>query len=330
MPYPESLIYVGRRPSRPFEVDSRPDWVQASPAKIEQSLARAQARSAGGWVVLDASTEIARPRRFVVDGQPWVAWREGGASGGAVRVAPDVCPHMGARLSDGSTPAEGGVVCPWHGLRLSGTHGCWSEVPAVDDGFLVWAQLRAHESLSDVPNVPERPDVLFSGVVRMEAECEPEDIVANRLDPWHGAHYHPHSFATLKVMDAGLDEILVRVAYRIAGRFAVEVDCVFHAPTERSIVMTIVDGEGIGSVVETHATPLGPGRSAVIEATLATSDRAGVQQLRRMSRFVKPMIEKRAGRLWVEDVAYAEQRYAHRTREDQSSGKSVVRLATQR
>ncbi len=44
--------------------------------------------------------------------------------------------------------------------------------------------------------------------------------------------------------------------------------------------MTIVDGEGIGSVVETHATPLTKGRTAIIEATLATSERAGVRAAR--------------------------------------------------
>ena len=44
--------------------------------------------------------------------------------------------------------------------------------------------------------------------------------------------------------------------------------------------MRIVDGEGAGSVVETHATPLGSGpdglpRTAVIEASIAHSDRPG-------------------------------------------------------
>ena len=46
--------------------------------------------------------------------------------------------------------------------------------------------------------------------------------------------------------------------------------------------MHIVDGEGAGSVVETHATPMGPGpdgrpRTAVIEAVIAQSDRTGFQ-----------------------------------------------------
>lgn len=257
--------------------------------------------------MLDASRRIEAPRAFVVDGREWVAWR----ADGVLRVAPDVCPHMGARLSEGRVDA-GALVCPWHGLKLSGRHGCWSEVPTFDDGVLAWARVLASETPTDAPVIPARPDVILDGVVRMEAACEPEDVVANRLDPWHGAHYHPHSFARLRVLEADADGSSVRVAFRIAGPWVVEVDCTFHAPTCRSIVMTITDGEGIGSVVETHATPIGPGRSAVVEATLATSTRPSVRHLGAVASLVRPFVERRAARLWVEDVAYAERRYALR------------------
>ena len=54
----------------------------------------------------------------------------------------------------------------------------------------------------------------------------------------------------------------------------------FTSPDPRTIVMRIVDGEGTGSVVETHATPIGPGpdgppRTAVIEAVIAHSTGPG-------------------------------------------------------
>ena len=64
--------------------------------------------------------------------------------------------------------------------------------------------------------------------------------------------------------------------------------------------MTIVDGEGVGSVVETHATPIGPGRSRIVEATIATSERTGFRLARLAGGLLRPMIEKRAARLWVE------------------------------
>jgi isorenieratene synthase len=109
------------------------------------------------------------------------------------------------------------------------------------------------------------------------------------------------------------DEVTVRVAYRLWRGLEVEVDARFHSPEPRSIAMTIVDGEGIGSVVETHATPLGPGRTVIVEATLATSDRPGFRYALRASSLLRPLVRRAARRLWVDDSAYAERRYAVRT-----------------
>ena len=194
--------------------------------------------------------------------------------------------------------------------------------------MLLWVQL-GEQAIGPVnsPHGPEaptlapvlapRPERPLAGVIRMEAACEPVDILANRLDPWHGAHYHPHSFARLTVLDDDGDRLTVRVAYRVAGPFAVEVDATFHCPDRRTIVMTIISGEGVGSVVETHATPIRRDRCAVIEATLAGSDRRGFAVARRLAPLLRGMINRRAARLWVEDIAYAERRYAQRMRPQQ-------------
>jgi isorenieratene synthase len=76
--------------------------------------------------------------------------------------------------------------------------------------------------------------------------------------------------------------------------------------------------------VETHATPIAPGRSAVIETTLATSDRPGFAVALRAARFIRPLIERAAARLWVEDIAYAERRRAVAAR-SQPAGPRAVR-----
>jgi len=73
--------------------------------------------------------------------------------------------------------------------------------------------------------------------------------------------------------------------------------------------MTIIGGEGEGSVVETHATPICPGRTAIIEATLATSDRYQFKMAQLVAGFVRPFMERSAQRLWVDDAAYAERLY---------------------
>ena len=239
------------------------DWKQASPARIDTALQHALGKGAGGWFVLDASSRVGHAlQRFEVAGRELVAWR--GPSG--LLVAPAACPHMGADLSCGST-RDGKVVCPWHGLALGEErHGAWAPLRTHEDGILSWVQIPGIEPLTDVPVHPSRPTHHIAGVIRTDVRCEPQDILANRLDPWHGVHFHPHSFARLRVLEESPESILLRVSYRIAGRVAMEVDATFDCPSRRVIVMTIVRGEGEGSLVETHATPIDDKRCAVIEA----------------------------------------------------------------
>ena len=303
------VINFGRAlPVRPA-LSTEADWKQSNPRWIAEALRRALARPGGGWFVVDASRRFAGdgPRRYTIVGQELVFWR----SGGALLAAPDTCPHMGASLSGGCV-RDGRIVCPWHGLALGNQpHGTWRPVPVVDDGVLVWVRMdAAGEAPLAQPVALERPARYIDATIRMEAACEPEDVIANRLDPWHGVHFHPHSFRRLQVMEQLEDEITVRVAFGVVGPLSVEVDARFHCPDPRTICMTIVDGDGKGSVVETHATPMAAGRSAVVETTLATSDRPQFLMALRAARFIRPLIERAAARLWVEDIAYAERRHA--------------------
>ncbi|MDT7642279.1 MAG: hypothetical protein QOC83_6567, partial [Pseudonocardiales bacterium] len=91
-------------------------------------------------------------------------------------------------------------------------------------------------------------------------------------------------------------------------------------PEPRTVLMRIVEGEGAGSVVETHATPLGTGpdgapRTAVVEATLAHSARTGFAVARAAAPLLRPLIRRAAARLWRDDLAYAERRYALRAKD---------------
>ena len=87
----------------------------------------------------------------------------------------------------------------------------------------------------------------------MIGHCEPEDVVANRLDPWHGAWLHPYSFAALTVLSAppltcppAEDRFLVEVTFTVGKRFGVPVHAAFSCPDPRTVTMEIVDGEGAG------------------------------------------------------------------------------------
>ncbi|MFG3497518.1 DUF5914 domain-containing protein [Streptomyces sp. NPDC047928] len=310
---------------RPVPWDrQRPTWRDARPGVIADALKRAQARPSGNWFVVGAADALRpeRPLAGTVAGREVVVWR---GAGGRLHAGPGVCPHLGAPLAD-SPVRCGTLVCHWHGLALDGSSFAgWDPLPVFDDGVLVWVRLDqvGGEAPLDEPVVPVRP-ALRRGLAAVYTDtgvCEPEDIVANRLDPWHGAWYHPYSFVDLTVVGTpGEDDggFTVDVSFKVAGRLVVPVRAVFTAPEPRTVVMRVTAGEGAGSVVETHATPLGPDdrgrpRTAVTEAVVAASDRPGFAFVRRAAPLLRPVVRAAAGRLWRDDLAYAERRWELRS-----------------
>jgi nitrite reductase/ring-hydroxylating ferredoxin subunit len=320
---------LARWPLRPPAGETRPQptYAGARPALIEAALNRAQGRRSGNWFVLGASRDVRRDRAHgvTVAGTELVAWRDGG---GQLLVGPGACPHLGAPLAQAAVDC-GELVCRWHGLRLSGRAGEWRALPAYDDGVLAWVRLDlpGGEPPLPAPVLPLRPRLSQSmhAVATLIGVCEPEDIVANRLDPWHGAWFHPYYFSRLSVLSApaesaaeGSDRFVVSVEFRVSPGVGIPVRAEFSCPEPRTVVMRITEGEGAGSVVETHATPLGRGpdgrpRTAVTEAVIAYSARPGFALARRASPAVRPAIRHAAARLWRDDLAYAERRYALRT-----------------
>lgn len=313
-----------RRTPVPWE-DQEPTWRQARPARIAAALKSATARPSGNWYVVGASREL-RPERVLerrIAGREVIVWR---GRDGTPHAGPGSCPHLGAPL--GRSPVCGGrVVCHWHGLALDGRpFAGWEPHPVHDDGVLLWVRHdeAGAEAPLDRPVVPPRPrrEAAVAAVVTAAGRCEPEDVVANRLDPWHGAWFHPYSFADLVVEDvpegAEGEELAVRVSFKAAGRFVVPVRAVFTAPGPRTVVMRITEGEGRGSVVETHATPLGTDdrgrpRTAVVEAVIATSARPGFAAARTAAPVLRPLMRAAAARLWRDDLAYAERRWLLRS-----------------
>ena len=297
----------------------RPTYRDAQPAIIDAALDRSQRRPTGNWYVFAESRSLraGRPLGTRVAGVEIVAWRD---QNDKLCVGPRACPHLGADLAT-ATVHCGALICRWHGLALDGGFDGfgWKTYPSHDDGVLAWVRLDAAggEAPLDQPVKSTRPigDTL-AAATRLVGVCEPSDIIANRLDPWHGAWFHPYSFARLEVLTTPTEEsdrFLVAVSFRI-GRLGVPVVAEFVSPHARSIVMRIVDGEGTGSVVETHATPLGPGpdgrpRTAVTEAVIAQSDRSGFKRALTAAALISPLMRYAAGRLWRDDLAYAERRY---------------------
>ncbi|WP_405792082.1 DUF5914 domain-containing protein [Streptomyces sp. NBC_01506] len=303
----------------------KPSWREARPGLIAAALRRALARPSGNWYVIGAARDVrpGRPLGRTVASVELVVWRD---ESGRLVAGPGACPHLGAPLKDGKVHC-GTLICHWHGLALDGgPFAGWEPFPAYDDGVLAWVRLDrvGGERPLDRPVVPPRPEAADSvdAVYTGFGVCEPEDVVANRLDPWHGAWLHPYSFVDLTVLSApeedgeGSDEddgFAVDVSFKVAGRVVVPVRAVFTAPEPRTVVMRVTRGEGRGSVVETHATPVGHDergrpRTAVVEAVVATSDRPGFTAARTAAPALRPLMRAVAGRLWRDDLAYAERR----------------------
>ncbi|OBF81115.1 2Fe-2S ferredoxin [Mycobacterium sp. 852002-51163_SCH5372311] len=305
--------------------DQRPTYREAQPSIIDAALRRSQSRPTGNWYAFAASRSIRTGRPFgsCVAGIEVVAWRD---AQGRLRVGPRSCPHLGADLATG-TVHRSSLICRWHGLALSGT-ACelgWKPLPSHDDGILAWVRLDrvGGEKPLDEPVIPVRPGGgTIAAVTRLVGVCEPPDIIANRLDPWHGAWLHPYSFTRLEVLTTPTehaDRFLIAVTFRM-GRVGVPVIAEFSCLDARTIVMRIVDGEGSGSVVETHVTPIGSGpdgrpRTAVLEATIAHSDRPGFRRACGAAPLVAPLMRYAASRLWRDDLVYAERRFHLRSGE---------------
>jgi nitrite reductase (NADH) small subunit/3-phenylpropionate/trans-cinnamate dioxygenase ferredoxin subunit len=76
-------------------------------------------------------------------------------AGGTHYAVDDVCPHMGASLSDGHV--ENGVVtCPWHAWRFRLNDGAWADNPRVKIGCYP-VRVRGDEVQVEVPPSGGKP-----------------------------------------------------------------------------------------------------------------------------------------------------------------------------
>ena len=236
-------------------------WRQAKPGRIAAALAVSQAQNSGGWFVAGQSADVGATESVArtIAGREVVFWRD---ADGTLVAGPGACPHLGA-LMDACPVLDGTMYCRWHGLALTSTGDrTWSPYAALDDGLLIWVRLATEgETFTERPAHSARPplDGSVSAVMVEPGTCEPEDVIANRLDPWHGAWFHPYAFSHLVVDDNASDSsrLVVDVTFRLSRTWGVPVRAEFTCPDTRTIVMRIIDGEGTASVVETHATPTG-------------------------------------------------------------------------
>jgi len=204
-----------------------PTWRQAKPGRIARSLELALAQNSGGWFVAGVSGDVGPDKSVTrtIAGREIVLWRN---TQGELVAGPGACPHLGALL-DNCAVVDGTMFCRWHGLALDQRgDASWRPHLAHDDGVLLWVRLPTEgEQPTDRPALPPRPPLSasVSAVMVAPGTCQPEDVIANRLDPWHGAWFHPYAFSHLDVDDEASDEthLVVDVAFRLSATWGVPV-----------------------------------------------------------------------------------------------------------
>ena len=74
---------------------------------------------------------------------------------GAYHAIDDVCPHMGASLSDGHV--ENGIVtCAWHAWRFRLADGAWADNPRIKIGCYP-VRVEGETIQVQTPDPPQRP-----------------------------------------------------------------------------------------------------------------------------------------------------------------------------
>ena len=131
-----------------------------------------------------------------------------GATATATLVAgPGACPHLGA-LMDRCPVLDGTMYCRWHGLAFDPRGRPRPGAPTAPSTTACWSGSACRRRARSRPSgrrCPPRPPLggSVAAVIAEPGVCEPQDVIANRLDPWHGSWFHPYAFSHLVVDDDG-------------------------------------------------------------------------------------------------------------------------------
>jgi phenylpropionate dioxygenase-like ring-hydroxylating dioxygenase large terminal subunit len=153
--------------------------------------------------VCAAADVTTQPQRIVLFGDAIVLWRTDDRA--PLSVARDVCPHRGARLSQGWLVDSGCIACPYHGWEFDGAGRCTripqnepdlpippraqlSMVVAEERYGFVWVCV--DEPVAPVPEWPHADDYDLRIEFVEQWDASAPRIVDNSLDISHVAFVH--------------------------------------------------------------------------------------------------------------------------------------------
>lgn len=127
-----------------------------------------------------------------------VVWR---TPTGEILAIPDVCPHLGAKLSFGTILEDGNLQCPYHGLKVGPSSDCkiTQEMHGIcqEANGLVWWNNNKDEKYfkfcQDLNDLPKRKDTIVSRW-EMKVKTSFSDCFRNGMDLHHAGWLHASTF----------------------------------------------------------------------------------------------------------------------------------------
>lgn len=154
--------------------------------------------------------------------------------GGAISVAPDSCPHRGARLSHGEI-VDGCLRCPYHGWRFGPTGECVA-IPAIGD-----SPVPSRAGLSTVPSE------VALGLVWIRGDHENDGFDPIAVPEWGAAGLEA----------AWMPDVVVGCS---AGQFVDNFLDIAHFPVVHAGTFGADEAVEVGELaVESEPADLGPG-----------------------------------------------------------------------
>lgn len=267
---------------------------------------------AGQWYVAAFSTALHPNSTLVkiIADQEIVFWRSA-TDIQRVQAASAVCPHWGGPLAEGVVGSDGALTCPWHGWQFH--EGRCLNRPALklprylahDDGILLWVRLPWDIEQVTQPPLQERPAEARSFWFDIEIESDVYHVQENYLDFLHPAEYHQSVFNHCEHLGREDGINLVELGYKLPFDKSMITRTRVWGPTPYQVRNEVYEGLGLGTVIESHITPIHADLSIIHELYHVPADTVPGPGWPIMRYFMR----RSARKIREEDALFSKRRY---------------------